>query len=124
MSLRASAEMMAKEVRIKELSQNKHHLWNLFEKNIHKLTDLYRLYNSRALPAKQELIRALFPGCLNRVQNGFKTPYLINVFEPNALEIKHLSVVPVNRIVPISEGNPVGVDDGGEFKHLLQIVAA
>lgn len=119
-----SGQLVSKEVRIKSLSHGQDEAWRVFRKNIGKLSDLYFLYEKRELPEKQELIRALFPGCLKRVSEGFQTPYLMEPFYSNSMSIKHLSVIAANRIIPINSNDLAGVPDENSFKHLLQIIAA
>lgn len=74
--------------KIDELNADDKEAYILLYGNIKKLTDMVKIYECANTIEKQELIRMVFDSKLYYQAGSYRTPYIMNIFSHNLLEMK------------------------------------
>jgi site-specific DNA recombinase len=85
---------------------------SVYKESLPYLADLNYVYQTTPLENKQSLLKDIFPGCLTTLNEGYRTPFLPDIFSVNIPSIKSLVQVQKEREPFFSERFPVGVANG------------
>jgi hypothetical protein len=68
---------------------------------------------------KQEFLKAIFPGCLTTVENGYRTPYITSLFSVKAPSIESLVSIKKEGELSSSDKLPFWVANGARTQDAL-----
>ncbi|MEO9146925.1 MAG: hypothetical protein ABI237_15355 [Ginsengibacter sp.] len=84
---------MSLRAQISNLSQSQDETWVLLSKQFYKLNDMRSLYNAASTLQKQQIIRMGFDNRLYYQQQVYRTPYIMPIFNHNALILKEKNLL-------------------------------
>lgn len=93
--------------RIEKFSRDEHAAWLLISEDLNKLSDLQYLYNSIGTTDKQELLRQVFDDCLYYKNNSYRTPWIMETFSHNLLELREKSLLIIDEPNYYNQESPV-----------------
>lgn len=93
--------------RIEQYSRDEHAAWAMISDDLQKLTDLQYLYNTISTPDKQELLRQVFDDSLYYKSGAYRTPWIMETFRHNLLELKGKNVLLIDGMEYQDAGTPV-----------------
>lgn len=108
---RFNQERIMMEAELSELRYPTEFAWNTYREGIHKLKNIKLLFQIADLPQKNAMINAMFGGQLYYHNNGFRTPYLLDIFRTKAASLQEKRLIEIDQ--PLEENS--------SFKRLYRV---
>ena len=83
-------DLTGKGSEMRELMKDESETHKLFNDNLKYLSDLNWIYKETDVEGKQALLKGIFPGCLTKEKEGYRTPFITPLFSENCLNINGL----------------------------------